>query len=351
MDTSSETGSDRPLRLLIVGSGNFALHHAVIFDEMDHVTVAGFVSRDLDRAKAAANKLAASKSAANKLASKTGGQAAAYCDLTKALDAERPDFAVLTVPPGAHGEIEFALIERGIPFLTEKPLGREPSIPREIASRLAQSGLLAAAAFQMRYYDTNEQFAELLSQGTPILSNAFYMVPLPPPVWWRHKAESGGQFVEQTIHMTDALRFFLGEAESVAAMTTQSAIKELHADADVPDAGAAVIRMKCGITATIINSCMGAVRSRVGLEIVTTAGFLETSYGAISYRTAEETIEASTSCDAYVRQNAAFAHAVASGQTDGIRSPYADALKTHELAMAIVESARTGQVVQLSSGA
>lgn len=340
MSTTRESDGDRALRGLIVGSGNFAHHHAVIFDNMDNVSVAGFVSRDLGRARAAVNKLAAKKS---------GEKAAGYDDLNKALDAERPDFVVITVPPGAHGEIEFALIDRGIPFLTEKPLGREPAIPREIGGRLAQTGMLAAAAFQMRYFDTNERFAELLSQGTPVLCNGFYMVPLPPPIWWRHEAESGGQLVEQTIHMTDMLRFFLGEAESVAAMTSQSAIKELHPDADVPDAGAAVIRMKCGITATIVNSCMGAVRSRVGLEVVTTAGFLETSYGAVTYRTAEETIEATTSSDAYARQNAAFVHAVASGQTDGIRSPYADALKTHELAMAIVESARTGQVVQLSS--
>jgi myo-inositol 2-dehydrogenase / D-chiro-inositol 1-dehydrogenase len=323
------------MKVIIVGSGSFAQKHAGILSEIEDVGVVAFCSRTAAHARAAADALAA----------RTGSEVRSYTDLVVALDTEKPDAAAVVVTPDGHGEIELELVRRGIPFLIEKPIGIDRDAPRRIAEAVDSAGLVTSAAFHFRYLDTVATMDAMVRATTPVIANGYWMSTLPPPAWWRHSAESGGQFVEQTVHMIDLLRCLLGEAESVYTVTSQRAIGDLHADADVPDAGAAVIRMKSGMTATIINSCVGPAALRVGLEVVTPVALLQFAPSQLTIRRENETTEKRPGIDPYRAEDAAFINAVRTGDTSEILSPYADALKTHELTMAIVESGRTGSVV------
>lgn len=325
------------MNITIIGSGSFAQKHALILSEMDDVTVTAFCSRRAERAEAAASNLAA----------KTGRAVNSYTDLPVALDQEMPDAAVIVVTPDAHGEIEIELVKRGIPFLVEKPIGMDPQTPRWIAEEVAKEDLVTSVGFHMRYLDTAGALRTMLQATTPALANGYWMGTLPPPAWWRHIDESGGQFVEQTVHMIDLLRYLLGEVASVGAMTSSRAIAELHADADIPDAGAAVLRMRSGMTAMLVNSCVGPVGVRTGMEVVSPAAQFQFEPAALTVRTRYETTETRPRIDPYRAEDSAFVYAVRTGDRSRILSPYADALKSHAVSMAIVESARTGRTVEL----
>ena len=325
------------MNITIIGSGSFARKHAFILSEMDDVAVTAFCSRNEAHADAAAAGLAA----------KTGDRVSSYTDLPVALDQEKPDAAVIVVTPDAHGEIEMELVRRGIPFLVEKPIGMDPQTPRWIAEEIEKEDLVTSVGFHMRYLDTAVALRTMLQATTPVLANGYWMGTLPPPPWWRHLNESGGQFVEQTVHMIDFLRFLLGEVESVCAMTSRQAITELHTDADIPDAGAAVLRMRSGMTAMLVNSCVGPAGLRTGMEVVTPAALFQFAPAVLTVRTQYETTETRPQIDPYRAEDSAFLHAVRTGDRSLILSPYSDAFASHAISMAIVESARTGRRVEL----
>jgi predicted dehydrogenase len=324
------------MNILIVGSGSFARKHAAILSEMPDVRVGAFCSRTRSHAESAAAELSA----------RIGERVDAYSQLVDALDEQRPDAAVVVVTPNAHGATELELVRRGIPFMVEKPIGMDET-PERIAESIDAAGLVTSVAFHLRYLDTVATLDAMVRATTPVVANGYWMGTLPPPAWWRHRAESGGQFVEQTVHVTDLVRLLFGEAESVYAVTSRRAIQTLHADADVPDAGAAVLRMASGLTVTIVNSCVGPAGMRTGLEVVTPVALFQFSPGALTVRRAFDTTEQRPEIDPYGAEDAAFVEAVRTGDASEIRSTYADALQTHRLTMAIVESAQTGRPVTL----
>ncbi len=325
------------MRVLVFGSGSFARKHAEILSGLDDVEVTAFCSRTVGHAAAAAADLS----------TRTGRSVEAYTDTSEAIDAEKPDAAVIVVTPNGHGEIEIELVRRKVPFLVEKPIGVEPEHPRRIAEAVADADLITSAAFHLRYLDTTEALDAMLKATTPVIANGYWMSTLPPPAWWRHIEESGGQFVEQTVHIVDLVRALFGEFESVYAHTSKRVLPDMHADADVPDAGVAVLQARRGLTVTLINSCVGPGSMRVGLEVVTPVALFEFLPSLLRVRREFETTERRPELDPYRVEDAAFIEAVRTGDASGIRSPYADALLTHELTMAIVASSTTGQPVVL----
>lgn len=324
------------MNALVIGAGSFAQKHAAILHALDDVQVTAFCSRTETSARGAAAGLDGS------------GSVHAYTELTRALDTESPDLAVIAVTPNAHGEIEQELTVRGIPFLVEKPIGIDPQTPARIAAAVAGADLVTSVGFHMRYLDTAEHLRNALLHENPVLANAWWMGTLPPPAWWRHADESGGQLIEQTVHVIDLLRHFLGEVKSVQAVASRQVITSIYRDADVPDAGAAVLRMESGMTATVINSCVAPVYLRVGVEIVTANRFYRFSPASLTVQRADATEEFSAAVDPYQLEVEAFVEAVRSGDRSAIRSSYADALKTHEVCMAIAQAAGSGRQVELS---
>lgn len=323
------------MKALVVGAGSFGRKHAAILNQLDDVTVTAFCSRSSNSAEEAAASLA------------PDGSVGHYTDLADALDREHPDIAVVAVTPGSHGAIEDELVARSIPFLVEKPIGVDRETPERIANAVEKKSLVTSVAFHMRYLDTVDRLKEGLAGRTPVLANAFWMGTLPPPAWWRHRKDSGGQLIEQTVHMVDLLRFVLGEVVSVQAVASQQVIASLHADADVPDAGAALFTMANGMTATVINSCIAPVYLRVGLEVVTRERFFSFEPGKLVVRRADGTDELVPAVDPYELEDKVFVDAVRTGDASAIRSSYADALRTHHVCMAITDAIAAGARIDL----
>ncbi|MGH3912572.1 MAG: Gfo/Idh/MocA family protein, partial [Pseudonocardiaceae bacterium] len=157
-----------------------------------------------------------------------------------------------------------------------------------------------------------------------------------------------GQIVEQAVHVLDLARVLVGEVTQVSAMTDGAPPDEPGADID--GATAAVLRFAGGAVGSLTATCRLGWKHRAGLEVyadgmalaVTEEGLEvhKDGDGAGLGRTPVRPEEAKRAADL------AFVQAVL-GLSDGVRTPYADALRTHRLACAVAQSAATSRPVDL----
>ncbi len=179
------------LQIGIIGTGWFSKVHADLLAAAEGVKVRAFLGTSKEKAEHAAQPYGA----------------AGYGDLTEMLETERLDAAYVCVPPMSHGAIERELILRRIPFLAEKPLGLDTDVPRSILAGVEEAGLLTSVGYHFRYQSNMDKMKELLRQQKAGMVLGRWMDGMPGVSWWRKQNGSGGQFIEQTTHLADLLRY------------------------------------------------------------------------------------------------------------------------------------------------
>ncbi|WP_274364541.1 Gfo/Idh/MocA family protein [Paenibacillus thermotolerans] len=313
------------LKVAIFGAGWFGRKHAELASSIEGTTVCGFCSPRLEKAREAAARYGAE----------------GYTEVSDFLDASKPDAAVIAVPPFAHGEIEFQLIERGIPFLVEKPLGVEPETVNEINRRVHEAGLITSAGYHFRYTDAAAKAKEWLSSRRIVMSWGRWMGDTPGVYWWKDRRLSGGQLIEQTTHMVDLVRYLCGEATEVSAsfahVTTDPASEEWN----VSDAGAATLRLANGSLAVLAHTSALPRGMDIGLDVYTDQGRVSIGFDGVTITEADRVTQQLNRGDPYMREMKAFLHAVRTGDTSQILSDYADARKTFQLTWAAHQAAES----------
>ena len=182
------------------------------------------------------------------------------------LDETKPDAVYICVPPFAHGEIELQLVQRGIPFLVEKPLGTNLDTPRQILHEVKKAGLITSAGYHFMRPSRPPSRWKAGRSGWRLATG------------WGHAAGGlvetagrlRGQFIEQTTHMVDLLRRLLGEADEVYAAFAHRAMQDIHEGVTVRR-GYRDAEIKERAVATISNTCMPE-SDKVGLDIYTEQG-------------------------------------------------------------------------------
>lgn len=320
------------MKVAFAGAGGIAERHLSALATVGGVEVTGIAGRRPERVAA--------------LLDRFGGRP--FSDPVAMLDEARPDALFICLTPAAHGDIERAAIARGVPFLVEKPLAVDWEPAAAIAAEVARAGLVTAVGYQWRYAPSVARAFELLAGQRIAMAQGFWLTRTPAPSWWSRQAESGGQMVEQTTHMFDLARMFLGEPASVHALTTRVPRAD-HPDCDVDEASLAQVRFASGAIAAFASTCILAASHRVGLQLVAENIAVEIRAGGVTIDRGAGREEEETPGDATAAMDAAFLDAVAKGDPAAVRSPYADALETHRLTTGARESARLGRPVALSA--
>lgn len=187
------------LRVGILGPGGIAARHAkaikALPDEVELVAVCG-----RDAAKTAAFGQA--------------WGASCYVDHKEMLRAEQLGLLVVALPPFAHsGQVEEAA-RAGVNVLVEKPIALDTA--RATAMVEACREVTAACGFMYRFGAATERW-EAADAGRALhFSGSFHSNALHAP-WWRSRDKSGGQMVEQLIHIIDLARHSLGMPDKVYA--------------------------------------------------------------------------------------------------------------------------------------
>ncbi|MBI2302592.1 MAG: Gfo/Idh/MocA family oxidoreductase, partial [Armatimonadetes bacterium] len=237
----------------------------------------------------------------------------------------------------------------GLPFFVEKPLDVDLERAKGTAARIAKAGLVTGVGYHWRHYDSVDWLQGVIA-GQPIGMALGYWLGGTPGVWWWRKWESsGGQMVEQCTHITDLARWLMGEVTSVYAQYNLYRMDKLMDGLDVADAGTATLTFESGAVCQISTSCALTGYGLVGLDVHWGGMCAEIRGGSITVKGGGgEAFTNRNLINPTVREDQFFIDAVDGvGDPALIRSPYADALKTLAVTLAMNQSARTGEVVRL----
>jgi myo-inositol 2-dehydrogenase/D-chiro-inositol 1-dehydrogenase len=332
----------------IVGTGWVASRHVAALSRMSEVRVAAIAGRNLTKARG----LAA-------MAKGPGASATIYEDWGDMLDRERLDALFILLPPFLHGELETACAARVPAVLVEKPIATDLATAHRALTAFEAAGTFAAAAYMNRCSGSVMRARELFQapSDSPILVEGRWLGPIPPPVWWRDRSLSGGQFVEQCTHLVDIARFVAGEIIEVSAFSASGFIDDVEGFA-TDDAMIVNARFASGALARFSTGCF----PRPGLVEDTGIGLLISSrttrcklsgWGMALHAefASGRTESLLPEVDIFEVEDRLFLRAAATGEWVLFPSSYADAIETLRVTLAANESAATGQTIRLGSKA
>lgn len=309
------------VRVAMIGAGGIARRHLEALTQ-EGIEVVAHVARTARSAEAAA--------------ARWGGRP--YTSAPEMLRAEAPDAAWITVPPAEHGEIELSLVAAGVPFFVEKPLAADRETPERIAREVERAGLVTGVGYQWRAMDTVAEVREVLRRNPPQLVLGAWHGLLPAPAWWRSQAQSGGQMVEQVTHLLDLARSLVGEARVLHAASRHAP----RADApgiDVASASVATLLFESGAIGSFTATSLLPTTTDVHLQLVCEGTLIIVTRAGVTLERGAERLERRLGNDPFRAEARAFLEAVRRGDPAGVFSSYADALRTHRLAMDVLEAA------------
>jgi predicted dehydrogenase len=312
------------LRVGILGNGGIAARHAAsvakLPELMELVAVCG---RDPERVRA--------------FTEQHGGRP--FTDLDAMLDAGI-DLMIDTAPPFSRGGEAERAARAGVHLLVEKPIALDLVTGEAMARDVEAAGVTAAIGFMYRHGDAVRRWQEADVGRTGLMTGSYHCNALHAP-WWRERAKSGGQILEQLIHIVDLVRLFMGEPDTVYARKANL----FHQDVpgyDVEDGSAIVFGWDDGRIAALNASNIavpGKWDKRWSLFAEhATAHFSDWNNAAFT-RTAGIVEDSAWSgdTDPFVAQLADLAEAIRDRHAP--RVPLSEGVATLKLALAAVRSA------------
>jgi len=328
----------------IIGTGWVSGKHLEALQKVPGARVVAIAGRNTDRGRELARQAAA-----------VGDEPRVWDDPLAMVQRARLDAVLVLLPPHAHGNLDLEIARRIPAALVEKPVGNELAAVERAAEAFEKAGTLVSVGYMNRYRQTTAKVRELLAaDNRPVLINAWWVNELPPPLWWRTKAQSGGQFVEQCTHLVDLARWIGGEITEVSAFSTRGFINNV-ADFTVDDAVTVNARFASGALGNFTTGCFpqgnpstGRGTDGVGMTFASRSTQCTLTGWAMDLtwkdkRGAGAVVESKE--DIFEVQDRAFVEAVTSGDRSGILSPYADAVGTLRVTLAAEQSALTGRIV------
>ena len=171
------------------------------------------------------------------------------------LQLDELDAVALCSPTETHAPYTMAFARAGKHIFCEKPLDTSLDKIREVKAVLDETGITFMLAFNRRFDRNFSKIKRLVDEGTvgePHILNITSRDPAPPPI--QFVKESGGLFMDMTIHDLDMARFLLGkEVEEVYALGRVKVDPAIGEAGDI-DTAALTLQFEGGAIALINNS-------------------------------------------------------------------------------------------------
>jgi predicted dehydrogenase len=187
------------------------------------------------------------------------------------------DVVVICTPPDLHSAITLAAIDEGKHVLCEKPLSRTLEEGEAMVRAAEKKGVVLKCGFNHRYHPAimaAKRHFENGLVGAPVFLRAVYGICGRPGYEkeWRAdpRVTSGGQLMEQGIHVVDLFRWFLGEIKDVTGLveTLYWPIQPLEDNAFV------IFRAASGVPASL-HSSLTQWRNLFSFQVYGDDGYLE----------------------------------------------------------------------------
>jgi predicted dehydrogenase len=328
----------KPLKTAILGCGGFAKRHAQVLQQLpSEVEWVACCDRNAWKAQ----ELSAQYSA---------GQAQVFTDHATMLGETHLDILIICLPPYGHTDEVEQAVRHGIHLLMEKPIALSRDRAWQMVEASEKAGIKTQVGFMYRFGEALEYLRTLDSGPIGLFSARYFCNALHAP-WWRDKEKSGGQLVEQVIHLFDLMRYLMGEPLTVYARQANLFHQETPGYT-AEDVSATI--------ATFPNGGLGVVYASNGaipgkwikdFKLVAqnlTAEFGDTNQAQLFFTAGPEltTHTIQSSRDFYLAQMQDLIQAI---RTDGpTRTPLREGARSLELVLAARESAERGAEVRLS---
>ena len=316
------------LRVGILGSGGIAARHAAAIATLGaKMQLVACCGRNEHRVAEFAAKFSALP----------------YTHFQRMLKEVRLDLLIVALPPYAHsGQVEDAAAA-GIHLLVEKPIALDMQRAQSMVTAAKQAGIIAACGFMYRFGDAVLRWdAEAAAGATGragLFVGQFHCNALHAD-WWREQAKSGGQVVEQLIHIIDLARHHLGEPQSVYARGSNY----FHGRTDrydSDDVSAMILGYDDGRVA-VLNATNGAVPGKweKSWQVIAermTGQFTGWNSAVLTHTQGAAKVERiDTQTDVFVAQLTDIAGAISARRAP--RVPLEDGAKTLRIALAAARS-------------
>ncbi|HNX14553.1 MAG TPA: Gfo/Idh/MocA family oxidoreductase [Oscillospiraceae bacterium] len=323
------------MKIGIIGTGWVSGLHIKALQKIEGVQIAAVAATSLDKAEKAALPIGAK----------------AYDDYRKMLSKEQLDAVYILTPPHVHGEPELLCAKAVSAVFVEKPVANNLETALKVERAFEDAKTVAASGYMMRYYESIHYVKSLfaISNDKPALVNGRWVTPMPGPMWWRTKAQSGGQFTEQCTHLVDAAVYIAGKITEVSAFAAKGFMTDVNGY-NVDDATVINVRFENGAVGNFTTGCFVREENDIGLLFSSKTArcrfntwdmSLEIDHG----KGHQETI--TPEGDIFEIQANAFINAIKKGDTGGLHSTYHTAVETLKVTLAADESALTGKTVRI----
>src|SRR5215213_1662392 len=327
---------NHPLRTAILGCGGFAHRHARTLQLLkDDFAMAAFCNRTVEKAEVFSEKY-------------TDGQAPVFSNYRQMFDQVPLDVVVICLPPYAHSDEVDIAAKLGVHVFIEKPIALSSEQGWRMVDAAENAGIVTQVGFMFRFGEAIEHLKGMLDSGQAgqvgLMSARYFCNSLHSP-WWLKQELSGGQLVEQVIHMVDLMRFLMGEA-STAYSRQQNIFHREVADYTVEDVSATIFGFPQGAMG-VIYATNGAIPERWinDYRVVSrnlTVEFTDANHATFHHTSAPDRPPEviASERDVYLAEMQDFLTAIRSGRPT--RTPLREGAKSLDLALAATQSAQIG---------
>ena len=328
------------LRTAIIGCGGIAHSHARALAATGRAQLVAFCDIMPERSRAFSDQYSA-------------GKGATYADWHEMFKREKLDAVYICLPPFAHGDEVQVAAKHGVHIFIEKPIALDMATADRMVKAVKAAKVKSQVGFCLRFGGASQEIRRMVDSaeaGKPGLFVGRYFCNSLHSAWWRDKSRSGGQVLEQIIHIYDLARFFFGEVAEVFCAMDNLFHRHVR-DYTVEDVSACVLHFKNGAVATI-SATNGATPGQwlSNAEIVfqnRTIYLSDTNNAAIHYtdKPFRSCSVISAENDVMLAENLDFIEAIEKNREPSV--PMIEGARTLEVVLAATRSAETGRPVKL----
>ena len=269
--------------------------------------------------------------------------ATAYIRHEEMLKKEKPDVVFTCIPPGAHTTQAADAAKTGAAVFVAKPVALDIETANRTLDAIEAAGVLNQVGYMARYNDITAKAKEIIGEKDLSMGFGRFLCRMGAGhPWWGKFAISGGQMLEQSTHVFDLLRYFLGDVTEVQTFGLKNVSEGI---ADFEECTVCNLRFASGAVGNVTSTCVASASEGFAAELVGDDLYLKLIMDLKLRGSVEgEQIEYDGVEAGYFRQVEQFMQAVETNDQSLIRSSYADAVKTLAVTLAANRSLETGQV-------
>jgi predicted dehydrogenase len=277
----------------------------------------------------------------------TEENATAYTDHNEMLQKEQPDVVFTCIPPGAHTTQVADAAASGAALFVAKPVAQDLETAQRARDAIDTAGVINQVGYMARYSDITAKAKELVGDQKLAMGFGRFLARMGAShPWWGKYDVSRGQMVEQTTHVFDLIRYFLGDVASVHASGIKGVSEGI---ADFEECTVCNMQFESGAVGNITSTCVARAHDSFATELVGDDIYLKLTHDlGLRGQISGEAIDYTGTEAGYFRQVEQFINAVEANDQGLIISPYADAVKSLAVTLAANRSLETGQVEQVA---